>query len=171
MKKFFTPLLQKFRQLQGSPVSLARGTAVGVFIGIAPVMPLKSILILLITMATGSSTVAALLVATIICNPLTYLPLYYLAWLVGNLLLPGRASWESLKAGIDRMQDVGWVEAIAVTGRMGWDTGLVLLAGGMVLALPMALLSYPAALRGFLRIERKRYEKHLLHTKGKESAP
>ena len=48
---------------------------------------------------------------------------------------------------------------------------LVLLAGGMVLALPMALLSYPAALRGFLRIERKRYEKHLLHTKGKESAP
>jgi len=144
---------------------------VGVFIGIAPVMPLKSILILLITMATGSSTVAALLVATIICNPLTYLPLYYLAWLVGNLLLPGWASWETLKAGIDRMQDVGWVEAIAVAGRMGWDTGLVLLAGGMVLALPMALLSYPPALRGFLRIERKRYEKHLLNTKGKESAP
>ncbi len=143
----------------------------GVFIGIAPVTPLKSILILLITMTTGSSTVAGLLVATIICNPLTYLPLYYLAWLLGDLLLPGRASWEILKVGVARMQEVGWGEAIAVAGRMGLDMGLVLLAGGMVLALPLALLSYPLALRGFLQIERKRYEKHLLNTKVKESVP
>ena len=50
-------LLNKFKQMQGSPVSLARGAVVGVFIGIAPLMPLKSILILLITLATGSSTV------------------------------------------------------------------------------------------------------------------
>ncbi|MBV5317091.1 MAG: DUF2062 domain-containing protein [Desulfobulbaceae bacterium] len=170
MKKILISFLQKFRQLQGSPVSLARGTAVGVFVGIAPLMPLKSILILLITLATGSSTVAALLVATIIGNPLTYVPLYYLSWLVGNLLLPGRANWETLKAGLDRMQEVGWGEVFSVAGRIGIDTGLVLLTGGLVLALPVALLSYPAALRIFLQIERKRYEKHLLNKKVKESA-
>ena len=69
-------LFRRLKELQGSPASLARGTAVGVFIGFAPVMPLKSLLIVLLTVATRSSTVAGLLVCTIICNPLTYLPLY-----------------------------------------------------------------------------------------------
>ena len=58
-------LLEKFKHLQGSPASLARGTAVGVFIGFAPVMPFKSMLILMITVAARSSTVAALLVCTL----------------------------------------------------------------------------------------------------------
>lgn len=168
MKNLFTTLFQKFKQLQGSSVSLARGAAVGVFIGIAPVMPLKSILILLITVVTRGSTVAALLVCTLICNPLTYIPLYYLAWLAGNLMLPGRADWATLKTVIDRMQEVGFVEAISLGGKIGLDTGIVLLAGGLVLALPLAILSYPVALRFFLGIERRRYEKHLLNKKAEE---
>ncbi len=140
----------------------------GVFIGIAPVMPLKSILILLITVVTRGSTVAAIFVCTLICNPLTYIPLYYLAWLVGNLILPGRADWATLKTVIDRMQEVGFVEAISFAGRVGFDTGMVLLVGGLVLALPLAILSYPLALRFFLGIERRRYEKHLLNKKIEE---
>ena len=171
MKKFFKTLFQKFKQLQGSSVSLARGAAVGVFIGIAPVMPLKSILILLITVVTRGSTVAAILVCTLICNPLTYIPLYYLSWLVGNLILPGRANWETLKTVIDRMQEVGFVEAISFAGRVGLDTGMVLLVGGLVLALPLAILSYPLALRFFLGLERRRYEKHLLNKKIEEPVP
>lgn len=171
MKKLFSTLVQKFKQLQGSSVSLARGAAAGVFIAILPVMPLKSLLIVLITLVTRGSTVAALLVCTLLCNPLTYIPLYYLAWLVGNLILPGRADWETLKMVIDRMHEVGFVEAIAVAGRVGLDTGMVLLTGGIVLALPLALLSYPVALRFFLRIERKRYEKHLLNRNADEPAP
>ena len=170
MKNLFSTLFQKFKQLQGSSVSLARGAAVGVFIGIAPVMPLKSLLILLITLATRGSTVAALLVCTLLCNPLTYIPLYYLAWLVGNLMLPGRADWDTLKTVIDRIHEVGFVEAIALAGRVGLDTGMVLLAGGLVLALPLAILSYPVALRFFLRIERRRYEKHLLNKKVEKPA-
>lgn len=171
MNTLFTSLFEKFKQLQGSSVSLARGAAVGVFIGIAPVMPLKSILILLITVVTRGSTVAALLVCALICNPLTYIPLYYLAWLVGNLMLPGRADWETLKTVIDRMQAVGFVEAISLAGRVGFDTGMVLLVGGLVLALPLTILSYPLALRFFRGIERRRYEKHLLNKKVEEPVP
>lgn len=170
MKNLFSILFRKLRQLQGSPASLARGTAVGVFIGIAPLMPLKSVLILLITVATRSSTVAAVFVCTVICNPLTYIPLYYLAWLVGTLMLPGQASWETLKTVIDQMQEVGLVEAMFLAARIGLDTGIVLLAGGLVLALPLALCSYPVALRFFLGIERRRYEKHLLNKKVEEPA-
>lgn len=142
-------LLEKFKHLQGSPASLARGTAVGVFIGFAPVMPFKSMLILMITVAARSSTVAALLVCTLICNPLTYLPLYYLAWLIGDLLLPGRVSWELLKAAVGHMREVSLAQAVVLAGQMGLDMGLVLLAGGLALALPLAIASYLGALRFF----------------------
>lgn len=167
MKNTITSLYRKFKQLQGSSASLAKGTAVGVFIGIAPLMPFKSMLIVLTTVATGSSTVAALFVCTIICNPLTYVPLYYLAWLVGNLLLPGRAGWETLKAAVDQVRQAGMLEAITLVGRLGLEAGIVLLTGGLILALPLAFFSYPLALRFFLRIERQRQEKHLLNKKTK----
>ncbi len=156
-------LLNKFKQMQGSPVSLARGATVGVFIGIAPLMPLKSILILLITLATGSSTVAALLVGTLICNPITYLPLYYLAWLVGDFLFPGRASWPVLQAALAQLQHLSLTKAVSLAAQIGVDVGVVLLAGGCLIALPPALLSYPLALRFFLALERKRHQKHLLN--------
>lgn len=167
VKNTIAPLYRKFKQLQGSSASLAKGTAVGVFIGIAPLMPFKSVLIVLTTVATGSSTVAALLVCTIICNPLTYVPLYYLAWLVGDLLLPGRANWETLKAAVDQVRNAGMVEALPLVSQLGLDAGIVLLTGGMILALPLAFFSYPLALRFFVQIERKRQEKHLLNKKTK----
>lgn len=137
------------------------------FIGIAPLMPFKSMLIVLMTVATGSSAVASFLVCTIICNPLTYVPLYYLAWLVGNLLLPGRANWETLQAAVDRVREAGMLEAIPLVGQLGLDAGIVLLTGGLILALPLAIFSYPLALRFFMRIERKRQERHLINNKMK----
>jgi uncharacterized protein (DUF2062 family) len=169
LKNFLSRLMQKFRQLQGSPTSLAKGTAVGIFIGIAPLMPLKSVLIVLITMGIGGSTVAALLACTILCNPLTYVPLYYLAWLVGNFFLSEKASWEVLRTTIEQVQHMGMVEALPLLGKMGFDAGIVLLVGGCTLALPLAFCSYPIAFRFFGLMERKRSEKHPLNRKNESS--
>jgi len=151
-----TDLFLKFSKLQGSAAALALGSAVGVFIGIAPLMPIKSLLIVLITVVAGGSTVAALLVCTLICNPLTYLPLYSLAWLAGNLLLPGRADWATMQVAVDRIRQAGLMESLALIGEVGFDAGLVLLAGGLLLALPLSLASYPLALRFFVRLEQRR---------------
>lgn len=169
LKNSISRLTQKFRQLQGSPTSLAKGTAIGIFIGIAPLMPLKSMLIVLITMGIGGSTVAALLVCTILCNPLTYVPLYYLAWLVGNFFLSGRANWEALRTTIEQVQQVGMIEALPLLGKMGFDAGVVLLVGGCTLALPLAFCSYPIAFRFFGLLERKRSKRHPLDTKNESS--
>jgi uncharacterized protein len=144
---------RKLIRLQGSPVALARGTAVGVGIGIAPLSPFKSVLLLFITMGTKSSTVAAFITCTIICNPFTYLPLYYLAYLAGNVLLPGRAGWTTVQMNLARMQESGFVEAMVLVGQLGLNVIVVLLAGGLVLALPAALFSYPVALHVFKRRE------------------
>ena len=158
-------LFRRLRQLQGSPLSLARGTAVGVLVGFAPISPFKAMLIVLVTTVSRSSTVAALVVCTAICNPLTYLPLYYTAWLIGNFLLPGRASWEVLKTGIGRMRESGLVDAATLAGQLGFDTVMVVLTGGLVLALPLALVSYPVAYKLFCELERRRNEQALIRKK------
>jgi len=147
--------VKRFKELQGSPSYLARGVAIGVFIGIAPLMPLKSILILTTSLLLSSSPVAAFLVCTIICNPLTYIPLYYLAWLTGDLLLPGKASWAMLEGTVSQMQQLSLSGAVTLVGQVGLDTIIVMLAGGCVIALPLALISYPLACRFFNTFSKK----------------
>ncbi len=84
----------KFLRLKGDPHSLALGTAIGVFIGITPSMPLHTILIVMATVATRSSTIAGILASFLVCNPVTYVPQYYLSTIVGNALTPGlRRCW------------------------------------------------------------------------------
>jgi uncharacterized protein (DUF2062 family) len=152
MIKKVTAHIQRFKALQGSPTYLARGAALGVFIGFAPIMPLKTMTIITISCIFPSSAVAAILVCTAICNPFTYVFLYYLAWIVGNYFLPGRSSWVLLEATITKMQQSSIIEAFVIAGQFGIDTSVVLLAGGNVLALPLAFLSYPLALLFFDRI-------------------
>ncbi|MBM9537202.1 DUF2062 domain-containing protein [Desulfobulbus alkaliphilus] len=154
--KALISLFHNLLRLQGTPVALARGTAVGVGIGLAPLSPFKSVLLLFFTLATKSSTVAAFITCTIICNPLTYLPLYYLAYVVGNVLLPGRAGWTNVQFTLVRVQEAGLVEATVLVGHLGLSAMVVLLTGGLALAVPVALFSYPVALHVFRRRERLR---------------
>lgn len=148
--------LRRLKELQGTPASLARGVAIGIFIGLAPLMPLKSILIIVLTMAIPSSTVAAFLCATLICNPLTYIPLYYFSWFLGDIILPGRASWEILRTTLQGVLEAGFSESFSLLLSVGFDAGLVILTGGLLLALIPAFISYPLALAFFNRIEEKR---------------
>lgn len=165
VKEKFMGILEKLKQLQGSPSSLARGVAIGVFLGFAPITPLKTILVLGLTFVFPANTIAAWLVCALICNPLTYIPLYYIAWFLGNILLPGRASWEQLRNVAASLQHEGLRNSLQSIGHMGLDTLLVMLAGGCVLALILACVSYPFALRFFRRLAQKRSEKHLLQEK------
>ncbi len=148
--------VKRFKELQGSPSYLARGVAIGVFIGVAPLMPLKTILILTLSLLLSSSVVAAFLVCTIICNPLTYVPLYYFAWMTGDLLLPGKSSWGMLEDAVARMDQLSLSGAFILAGKVGFETVVVLLVGGCVLALPLALASYPLACRLFNTLAKKK---------------
>ena len=137
----------------------------GVFVGIAPLMPLKTVLILAITFIFPCSTVAAWLVCTVICNPLTYIPLYYVSWLIGSALLPGLSSWLQIREAITNMQKLGFIESLSALGKIGLETALVVLSGGCLLALIFAVISYPIASGLFERIALKRREKHYLENR------
>ena len=159
LKKYF----KQFKELQGSPNYLAKGIAIGVFVGFAPLMPLKTTIIIALTLILSGSTVAGLVSCTLICNPITYIPLYYIAWRAGDILLPGRASWEQLESCINAIDRLGLRETVRLLVETGFDAGLVILAGGTIIALPLAILSYPFAYQGFLKLAKKRQEKQLLN--------
>ena len=144
--------------------ALAIGTAVGVFIGITPTMPLHTVLIILITLVTRTSTIAAMLASFLVCNPLTYVPQYYLSTVIGNALTPYELTWSRIKEVLEiLLQHPGLQKSFDVLVGLGYEAAIVLVVGGVVLALPCAVASYFFSLRIFVKIRQKRSQKHILN--------
>ncbi len=156
-------LYLRFKRLRGDPKSLAMGTAIGVFIGATPTLPLHTVTIIGLTLIFRASTIAALIAATAISNPLTFVPQYYLAWKVGNALLPGRLSWERLQGLMRVITNNGFIDALKTISHLSGDVLLVMLTGGVLLALPLAITSYFLSLRFFYKMREKRRQRHILH--------
>ncbi|MBM9616759.1 DUF2062 domain-containing protein [Desulfobulbus rhabdoformis] len=152
----------RFKRLQGSPHSLALGAAIGSAVGATPTLPFHNILILAFTLGSRSNPIAGILAANVVSNPLTFGPQYFLAWKIGNFLLPGRLSWEKIKDTLYLIKHQGLTESFSTLSNMGGDTVLVMLAGGIVLAIPSGLLTYYFVYRFFLRIRARRQKKHIL---------
>jgi uncharacterized protein (DUF2062 family) len=153
----------RFIRLKGHPSVLARGVAVGTFVGITPTIPFHTILALVVAFLLRGSKVAALLSSIIVSNPLTLVPQYYLSWQIGNWMTPGKHSWEDVSILIKAIIDGGqFGETLSALGQIGMDSLLVLLAGGIVLALPFTLVFYCLSYLVFSAIQKKRLEKKAL---------
>ena len=93
MKKIFLNLIQRIRKFiswlwnqEGSPPKRALGFGVGIFSGCFPFFGLQTLMgVFLAKIFKGNSVFAA--VGTWISNPLTYIPLYYLNYRLGSLIL------------------------------------------------------------------------------------
>lgn len=153
----------KFMRLRGNPKSLAMGTAIGIFIGITPTIPFHTVAIIGITLLMRVSTIASLISAAVICNPLTMVPQYYLCWLAGNFIFPDRLTWERIKEVLHTITNQGFMESIHTLGNLSFDAILVMLTGGFVLGIPAAIAGYYYSLRFFIRIQEKRRQKHVLN--------
>ncbi len=154
----------KFTRLQGDPQSLARGTAIGIFLGITPIIPLHTILVLLVTFITRTSTIAAMLATIMVCNPLTYVAQYYFSIVIGNAITPYNLNWERMKAVLDvLLSKPGFSESMQSLGSLGIEAAIILIIGGTVLALPFTIASYFFSLRFFETVREKRRNKHILN--------
>ncbi len=144
--------LLRLRQLRGSPHSLALGCALGVFMGIMPVLPFRTLLILLVAAPFGANVIAALVLGTLIANPFVLALWYSLALAAGNLLVANAVTWERVSAMLDDFQQAaGFADTLSSAANVGWDLVVVLLAGGLLIALPAGLASYLLAHRYFSR--------------------
>ncbi|MDR3631767.1 MAG: DUF2062 domain-containing protein [Desulfocapsaceae bacterium] len=153
----------KFIRLKGDPKSLAVGTAIGVFVGLTPTMPLHTIVILVLTLVTRSSMIAAMTISWLICNPLTYIPIYAVSVKIGNALTPYNLCWAQIKDVLNfLLSHPGVGPSLKALADLGWEAIAVLLVGGCVLALPFTVVSYYLSLSMFVKIRKKRMEKHIL---------
>ena len=139
----------KFRRLQEDPRKLAWGMALGVFIGFTPTIPFHTV---------GAVTLAALLrvspvtafLGIQICNPLTIPAIYLAAYKVGQFLLyrgkplvfPETFSFKA------------WISVL-------WQGGVALQVGGVILAIPPAIVAYFLTLWIVQRYRRRKAEKAL----------
>lgn len=154
----------KFRRLQGSPQHLAKGTAIGVFLGITPIIPLHTVLVIAVTVLSRTSTVAAFLATLVVCNPLTYVAQYYFSIIIGNAVTPYHFNWDRMKAVLDiLLAKPGLTESVQVLGSLGLEAAVILVIGGSILALPFSIASYFLSLRFFIKMNDKKRKKHILN--------
>ena len=158
-KRFLRYHYLKFSRLRGNPRSLARGAAIGAFMAILPIMPLRSIAIIASTIFIPASTLAALIVATVISNPFTYIPLYYFAFVVGNSITPFTLNWERVDwvLGVINSGE-GFSASIQAVASLGLEALVVLIVGGIALAVPVGLITYLFSLRFFTNRRQKNHQ-------------
>lgn len=153
----------KFIRLRGNPGVLARGVAVGTFVGITPTIPFHTVLALFLAFILRGSKIAALLTSVLISNPLTFLLQYYLSWKIGNWITPGKHSWEEVSVLIEAIVNGGkFGETMAALAEIGANSIMILIGGGIILALPFTIAFYIMSYMFFRSIQKKRLEKHVL---------
>lgn len=156
-------LYLRFIRLQGDPHSMALGVAIGLFFGIAPIFPVQTLIIIFLAGLLRGNLIASLISSLAVSNPLTWLPQYYFSWRVGNWLMPGRLSWEQIHVLQEQLASgSGFMEALALLTKMGLTSLTVVLAGGMLLAVPFTIAGYLISFKFFQVIQKKRREKHIL---------
>jgi len=153
----------RFTRLRGSPHTLAVGTAIGVFIGLTPTLPFHTVIILALTFLTRSSAIAGVIISWIVCNPITYLPIYYYSAVLGNKITPYELNIDKVSVVVKQLLDSDDLKnSLAIIGDLGYEAIAVLGIGGVTLALPFGIVSYYLALSFFIRFQQKRRRKHVL---------
>ncbi|MGQ9812678.1 MAG: DUF2062 domain-containing protein [Dissulfurimicrobium sp.] len=129
-------------RLKADPVVLARGVAIGVFVGLTPTIPLHTILITALCALLRGNIFAGIIANFLISNPLTIFIHYYAAWKIGVLLTGNHVSWDEVQTIVQVAHSSGFLEALRRISRASWEILVTMLAGGVVFALPFGVAAY-----------------------------
>ena len=149
LRRLFRYHWLKFRRLQDDPRKIAGGMALGVFIAFTPTIPFHMVGALALAAVLRVSPVTAFL-GIQICNPLTIPAIYLAAYKVGQFLLyrgkplvfPETFSFKA------------WICVL-------WQGGVALQVGGVILAIPPAIVAYFLTLWIVQRYHRRKMAKAL----------
>jgi hypothetical protein len=138
-----------FLRLQEDPRKLAWGMALGVFIGITPTIPFHLVTALSLAALLRLSPVAAF-IGIQIGNPLTIVPIYIASYKIGQFL-------------VYRGKPLVFPETFSFKAWMDvlWQGGVALQVGGVILAIPPAIISYFVTLWIVQRYRRRKAAKAL----------
>ncbi len=159
----------RFLRIKGDPRSIAWGSFIGALIGSMPVMPLHTIGIIAVCCLTRTSAISGLITSLVISNPFTYIPIYYLCMVIGNFLTPYNITWSKISAVLSTLiSGNGIQESVVMISHLGVEVFIVMLTGGIVIALPTAIIWYFFTLKLFIKIRQKRRDRQILRMKKKK---
>ena len=127
---------QRFVKIRGHPREISLGFALGLFVGMSPFMGLHTAIAVLLAALFKWNKISAAL-AVWISNPLTAPVIYGLAYVMGAKVLAYENSYD-LPRNFD-------LDALLFIIRSAPDIIGVLIVGGMVMGLPLAIAGYFAA--------------------------
>ncbi len=142
----------RFLRLKGEPKNIARGVALGTFIGITPTMPFHTVATILIAPLIRANLIGAFIAGWAVCNPLTYFLQYYLSWRIGTALTPYDLSWERIHQVMEVIFSGAGIKVILTAlSSLGGEAIVVMCLGGVILATPFTALAYALTFRFFTR--------------------
>ncbi len=154
----------RVKRLRGDPEYLARGFAFGIFIGVLPLAPVQTVILIPLTILFRVSTLAAFIAGMLVSNPLTFIPQYYLTWKVGNAVLPGWVTWEQIEHALHVIAEQGLFDGIAALSQLGIKAVAVIETGGAIIGAPAGMISYFFARSFFLAVRERRLKRQQLDT-------
>jgi uncharacterized protein len=151
MFKKLYKLVQAILRLQDTEHSIALGTAIGLFVAWTPTVGIHMILVVGLTMLLRANKAAGL-IAVYLSNPLTIVPMYWIDYWLGALVLHQELTYAELQSilhyhGWDGFKVAFWRVCVELAGPM-W-------LGGLVLALVHAIPGYYVTRWAVVRFRRR----------------
>ena len=131
----------KIIRLRGHPHELALGLALGICIGMMPIIPFHMILAVAAAITFGASKITAA-AGTWICNPVTVYPIYKYCYVIGAIILGFDHNARLLMPVTGAIGQGNYLEAIRTILSGGGMVVATFLVGGIVLVLIVAVPSY-----------------------------
>ena len=144
LQRFIRYWYLRLVRIKASPHTIAMGLAVGVFVGLLPVLPFQTAIAVPVAYVLRGSMIAAAL-GTWVSNPLNWVPFYILFYYVGRIVVP----FDVPPFNPSQLEMAEMIQ-------MGWKFFVVMMAGGLVIATPSALVSYGVALKGIQAYQARR---------------
>lgn len=126
--------LVRFVRLQGTPDDIAKGVALGVFIGMTPTFGFQMLIAVFFAYLLRENRLAAIL-GVWITNPVTAPFIYVGEYEVGRLMLQLERVTFSTQFSFNSLLDLGWNILVPIT------------VGSLVVGTLMAILTYTITLR------------------------
>ncbi|WP_235619940.1 DUF2062 domain-containing protein [Megalodesulfovibrio gigas] len=143
-KRFFRHSWLKVLRLKTSAHSIAMGAAIGIFIGFLPIIPFQSVAAITLAFIFRANKFAAWLF-TFISNPANMVPFYAMLFFVGKFITP----FEGLEFDPHNL-------ALKELAEKGVEFLAVMFAGGVVLGIPAAVVTYLVVLNAVLGYRKRR---------------
>ncbi len=143
LKQKLKKTILEVKQLQGNPHYVAKGMAIGVFIGVTPTIPLHTVLAVVLAFIFKGSKPAAV-IGVWVANPFT-IPFFYIAsYQIGTFLFKISTPFNPDRLAVQQLLELGLEITIAM------------IAGGIVIGIPFGIIAYGITWKVFRSIRNRK---------------